>query len=120
MSLPEDRHEARHRRFPAAGCLQCARALVRRFHPASRAPVATTPAPAAAPMARAPDQENYGSAAWVFRAFGTEPFWNVNVEDATPDLHHAEDQAGMVMQGERHSVTGGVEIAGSHAGKSFT
>ncbi|QDA56637.1 COG3650 family protein [Thermomonas aquatica] len=88
--------------------------------PPAGAPVATTPAPAAAPMAkRAPGQEN-ADPLQVFRAFGTEPFWNVNVEDATLTYTTPEDQAGMVMQGERHSVTGGVEIAGSHAGKSFT
>jgi uncharacterized membrane protein len=83
---------------------------------------APAPAPAAseAPMAkRAPGQEN-ADPLQIFRAFGTEPFWNINVEDATLTYTTPEDQAGQVMQGERHAVTGGVEIAGSHDGKAFT
>ena len=89
--------------------------------PEAAEPAATSAPPVAeAPMAkRAPGQEN-ADPLQVFRAFGTEPFWNVNVEDATLTYTTPEDQAGMVMQGERHSVTGGVEIAGSHAGKTFT
>lgn len=55
----------------------------------------------------------------IFRAFGTEPFWNVNVEGNTLTYTTPEDQAGVVMQGERRSVEDGVEINGSDDGKSF-
>ena len=55
----------------------------------------------------------------VFRAFGTEPFWNINVEDATLTLTTPEDQQGIVMQGERRSLPEGVEIIGTHDGKPF-
>ena len=55
----------------------------------------------------------------IFRAFGTEPFWNVNVEDATLTYTTPEDQDGVVMHGERRAVAGGVEIAGNHEGKAF-
>ncbi|HWS78467.1 MAG TPA: hypothetical protein VN205_08855, partial [Thermomonas sp.] len=68
-------------------------------------PEVAVPAPApAAPAAetsmakRAPGQEN-AEPLQVFRAFGTEPFWNVNVEDTTLTYTTPEDQAGQVMQG---------------------
>ena len=52
--------------------------------PEAAEPAATSAPPVAeAPMAkRAPGQEN-ADPLQIFRAFGTEPFWNVNVEDAT-------------------------------------
>ena len=56
----------------------------------------------------------------VFRAFGTEPFWNVNVEGDTLTFTTPEDQAGQVMQGTRRAVDGGIELQGTHAGKAFT
>lgn len=78
-----------------------------------------TPAAAEAPMAkRAPGDE--APPLQIFRAFGTEPFWNVNVEDATLTYTTPEDQDGVVMHGERRAVAGGVEIAGNHEGKAFT
>ncbi len=55
----------------------------------------------------------------VFRAFGTEPFWNINVEDATLTLTTPDDQQGLVMQGERRNLQEGVEIIGTHDGKPF-
>ena len=55
----------------------------------------------------------------IFRAFGNEPFWNVNVEDATLTFTTPEDQQGKVMQGERRSLADGVEITGNHDGKPF-
>ena len=55
----------------------------------------------------------------VFRAFGNEPFWNVNVEDNTLTFTTPEDQVGVVMQGERRVLANGVEITGMHEGKSF-
>lgn len=55
----------------------------------------------------------------IFRAFGTEPFWSVNVEDSTLTYTTPEDQAGQVMQGTRSPIDGGVEITGTHAGKTF-
>ena len=84
------------------------------------APAVTTAPPATeAPVAkRAAGQENTAPLQ-IFRAFGTEPFWNVNVEDATLTYTTPEDQTGVVMQGERRPVTGGVEIAGNHDGKAF-
>lgn len=81
------------------------------------------PAPAApateAPMGkRAPGQED-AEPLQVFRAFGTEPFWNVNVEDSTLTYSTPEDQQGVAMQGTRRALTDGVEITGSHDGKAF-
>lgn len=73
-----------------------------------------------APMAkRAPGQE-HADPLQVFRAFGTEPFWNVNVEDSTLTYSTPEDQQGVVMQGTRRALANGVEITGSHDGKAFT
>ena len=68
---------------------------------------------------RAPGEEN-ADPMQIFRAFGTEPFWNVNVEDATLTFTTPEDQVGVVMQGQRRSLEDGVEITGSHDGKTFT
>lgn len=97
---------------------------------APQAPAEPTPAPEAlpsseqpaqqtAPMAkRAPGQEN-AEPLQIFRAFGTEPFWNVNVEDTTLTYTTPEDQTGQVMQGARHAIPGGVEITGDHQGKAF-
>ena len=82
------------------------------------------PAPPIAPaqetsMAkRAPGQEP-SAPLQIFRAFGTEPFWNVNVEGDTLTWTTPEDQVGVVMKGLRRSLDGGVEISGSHAGKAF-
>jgi uncharacterized membrane protein len=71
------------------------------------------------PMAkRAPGQEATDPLQ-VFRAFGTEPFWNVNVEDGTLTYTTPDDQAGVVMQGTRRAVEGGVEVSGRHDGKAF-
>ena len=67
---------------------------------------------------RSPGQEN-ADPLQIFRAFGTEPFWNVNVEDTTLTFTTPEDQAGIVMQGQRKSIDGGVEVSGSHDGKAF-
>ena len=94
--------------------------------PAQPEPPAPVPAPVPAahateaPMAkRAPGQEN-ADPLQVFRAFGTEPFWNVNVEDTTLTFTTPEDQAGQVMQGQRRAIDGGVELSGNHAGQPFT
>ena len=67
---------------------------------------------------RAPGQES-SAPLQIFRAFGTEPFWNVNVEGDTMTWTTPEDQVGVVMKGLRRSLDGGVEISGSHAGKAF-
>ena len=83
------------------------------------APAPTAPATEATMAKRAPGQEN-ADPLQVFRAFGTEPFWNVNVEDATLTFTTPEDQAGQVMQGQRRAIDGGVELSGNHAGKAFT
>jgi uncharacterized membrane protein len=97
---------------------------------APQAPAAPTPPEAPAPAAppappeqamakRAPGQEATDPLQ-VFRAFGTEPFWNVNVEDATLTYTTPDDQAGVVMQGERRALDNGVELAGTHDGTPFT
>lgn len=86
--------------------------------PAAAAPAPDAPAPDAAAAKRAPGQEN-AAPLQVFRAFGTEPFWNVNVEDATLTYTTPMDREGMTLQGERRAVAGGVEITGNHEGKAF-
>ena len=87
--------------------------------PPAVAPAAPAPPAAEAPsVKRAPGQENVDPLQ-VFRAFGTEPFWNVNVEDATLTYTTPEDQAGVVMQGTRRALEEGVELSGSHDGKPF-
>ena len=104
---------------------------------ACNAPQPTVPAPAPEAAAPAPAAAQDGPAApppapmgkrapgdaspplQVFRAFGNEPFWNVNVEGETLTYSTPDDQAGVVLQGTRRAVPGGVEIAGSHDGKAF-
>ena len=57
----------------------------------------------------------------IFRAFGTEPFWNVSVEGDQLTLTTPEDQDGMVMDGQRAAAAGGgVDISGSNDGKTFS
>ena len=55
----------------------------------------------------------------IFRAFGTEPFWGVNVEGTRLTYTTPEDQPGVVMQGTRRTLADGVEISGQHDGKPF-
>lgn len=86
--------------------------------PAQQSPSADTAAATEAPVGkRAPGDET--PPMQIFRAFGTEPFWNVNVEDSTLTYTTPEDQAGQVMQGSRRAIAGGIEITGSHDGKTF-
>ena len=83
------------------------------------APVTPTPPAAEAPAAkRVAGQEN-GDPLQIFRAFGTEPFWNVNVEDTRLTYTTPEDQAGVVMVGTRRALADGVEITGERDGKPF-
>ena len=88
--------------------------------PADPAPPAAVVAPAAeTPSAkRVPGQENVEPLR-IFRAFGTEPFWGVNVEDTRLTYTTPEDQAGVVMEGTRKTLADGVEITGEHDGKPF-
>ena len=89
--------------------------------PAEPAPPADAAAPAApAPPAakRAAGQENVDPLR-IFRAFGTEPFWNVNVENTKLTYTTPEDQVGIVMEGTRKTLANGVEITGQHDGKAF-
>ena len=88
--------------------------------PEAAAPAATSAPPVAeAPMAkRAPGQEN-ADPLQIFRAFGTEPFWNVNVENTKLTYTTPEDPAGVVMEGTRRALADGVEITGQHDGKLF-
>ena len=48
----------------------------------------------------------------IFRAFGTEPFWNINVVGTTLTFMTPDDPTGMAMQGTRHPVDGGLDIVG--------
>jgi uncharacterized membrane protein len=77
-----------------------------------------SPASDDTPMAkRAPGDE--APPMQIFRAFGTEPFWNVNVEGDTLTYSTPENQAGIEMHGMRRGIDGGVEIDGSDDGISF-
>ena len=68
---------------------------------------------------RAPGQESRNPLQ-VLRAFGTEPFWNINVVDTTLTFTTPEEPTGMVMQGERQPVEGGLDIIGiSPDGREF-
>lgn len=82
------------------------------------------PEPVAAPATEAPMAKRApGDVALpmqIFRAFGTEPFWNVNVEDVSLTYTTPEDELGVAMQGTRRALADGVEITGSHDGKAFT
>lgn len=83
------------------------------------APVTPAPPAAEAPAAkRVAGQENVDPLQ-IFRAFGTEPFWNVNVENTKLTYTTPQDPAGMVMEGTRKTVDDGVEITGEHDGKTF-
>lgn len=85
--------------------------------PEAAAPAAA-PAAVDAPMAkRAPDDTTPPMT--VFRAFGTEPFWNVNVEGDTLTYTTPDDQAGVAMQGTRRALDDGLELSGNHDGKPF-
>ena len=88
--------------------------------PADPVPPAAVVAPAAeTPSAkRVPGQENVEPLR-IFRAFGTEPFWGVNVEDTRLTYTTPENQAGVVMEGTRKTLADGVEISGQHDGKPF-
>ena len=91
--------------------------------PADPAPPAAVVAPATpaaeTPSAkRVPGQEAVEPLR-IFRAFGTEPFWGVNVEDTRLTYTTPEDQAGVVMEGTRKTLADGVEITGEHDGKPF-
>ncbi|QIL21213.1 hypothetical protein [Thermomonas sp. HDW16] len=88
--------------------------------PEAAVPAATPAAPAVAeaPMAkRAPDDTTPPMT--VFRAFGTEPFWNINVEGDTLTYTTPDDQVGVAMQGTRRALDDGLELSGSHDGKAF-
>lgn len=85
---------------------------------APQPPAPSAPAPEAAAAKRTPDQAP-ADPMRIFRAFGTEPFWGVNVEGATLTYTTPEDPAGQAMQGERRAIEGGVEVTGTHEGKAF-
>ena len=91
--------------------------------PADPAPPAAVVAPATpaaeTPSAkRVPGQEAVEPLR-IFRAFGTEPFWGVNVEDTRLTYTTPENQAGVVMEGTRKTLADGVESSGQHDGKPF-
>lgn len=56
----------------------------------------------------------------MFRALGTEPFWNVNVQGDQLTFITPEDQVGVVMQGQRQTADGGVDMSGSNDGHPFS
>ena len=78
------------------------------------------PAPVEPPMAKRAEGQDGTDPLQIFRAFGTEPFWNVNVENTKVTFTTPEDQSGIVMQGQRRSLPNGVEVTGTHDGKAFT
>lgn len=86
---------------------------------APAAPAAPAPPAAAAPAAKRVAGEENADPLRIFRAFGTEPFWNVNVENMRLTYTTPEDQAGVVMEGTRKALADGVEITGQHDGKPF-
>ncbi len=85
------------------------------------APVASHSTPSSVtPMAKRVAGQEHVDPLKIFRAFGTEPFWNINVVDTTLTFTTPDDQTGMVMQGERHPVDGGLDIIGiSPDGREF-
>ena len=85
---------------------------------APQPPAPSAPAPEAAAAKRTPDQAP-ADPMRIFRAFGTEPFWSVNVEDTRLTYTTPEDQAGVVMVGTRRALADGVEITGERDGKPF-
>lgn len=86
---------------------------------APAAPAGPAMPAAAAPAAKRVAGEENADPLRIFRAFGTEPFWNVNVENSRLIFTTPEDQAGVVMEGTRRALADGVEIAGQHEGKAF-
>lgn len=108
-----DRHDIRHRvAVVAAGCLHAVAAAADPTRPADTvapvAPVTPVPTAAEAPAAkRAAGQENEDPLQ-IFRAFGTEPFWNVNVEGTRLTYTTPEDQTGVVTEGARRATADGV------------
>ena len=78
--------------------------------PSADAVAPVTPAPPAAEESaakRAAGEEN-ADPLRIFRVFGTEPFWNVNVEDTRLTYTTPEDQVGVVMVGTRQTLADGV------------
>ena len=105
--------------------LLCAASLGLAACTAAQPPAPPAPVPQAAPPSqeapmakRAPGDATPPMT--VFRAFGTEPFWNVNVEGDTLTFTTPDDPVGVAMQGSRREVDGGIELHGTHAGKAFT
>ena len=86
--------------------------------PAEPAPPADAVAPVAPAAKRVVGREN-ADPLQIFRAFGTEPFWNVNVENTRLTYTTPEDQAGVMLEGTRRTLADGVEITGNHDGKAF-
>ena len=77
-----------------------------------------SPESSTASMGKRPaGQENTPLLAW--RAFGTEPFWNVNVDGDTLTFTTPDDQAGIAMQGTRRTRGDTLELSGTHGGKPF-
>ena len=79
--------------------------------PAASQDVPVSPAAEAPSAKRAPGQENVEPLR-IFRAFGTEPFWNVNVEGSTLTFTTPENPDGVVMRGARRVTADGIEISG--------
>ena len=88
--------------------------------PASSAPNAVetpAPAPEAQMGKRGPGMENVPLEIW--RAFGTEPFWNVEAQGGRLVFTTPEDQAGKVLHGRRIPSLVGTVIAGDDGGRHF-
>jgi uncharacterized membrane protein len=85
------------------------------------APVAGNSMPArVTPIAKRHTGQDNVDPLRAFRAFGTEPFWNINGVDSSLTFLTPDDPIGVVLQGERHPVGGGLDIVGiSHDGREF-
>ena len=86
--------------------------------PEAPVPPSATATPDAAPAASMPPAAS-DAPMQRFRAFGTEPFWNVDVHGNALRYTTPEDQAGQMLSGTRAAFAKGIEISGSHGGKPF-
>ena len=90
--------------------------------PAATAPAVDSAAPAPAPASPAAAKRAPGdtSSDMVFRAFGTEPFWNLNVEGERLVWTTPENQAGTTLSATRVPSLVGIVMHGEDAGQAFT
>lgn len=78
---------------------------------------ATPDAPPAVPK-DAPDNSNVKATS--FRAYGNEPFWNVDIDGGMANYATLENQTGTMMQVKRSGEGNKVVYSGEHEGKPFS